>query len=64
MPTYIVKVKTESRFIVDADNPEDALWDFGHEDPSFSKEKFTVYDENGKKLLIDPPKKKRKKDHA
>lgn len=59
MPTYIVKVKTVSEYLVESDSPEDALWDFGHVDASSSKEKFTVYDENGKKLLIYPPKNRR-----
>jgi hypothetical protein len=54
-----VKVKTVSEYLVVADSPEDALWDFGYGDASSTKEKFTVYDENGKKLLTDPPKNRR-----
>jgi hypothetical protein len=59
MSTYIVKVKTVSEYLVVADSPEEALWDFGYGDASSTKEKIKVYDENGKKLLTDPPKNRR-----
>lgn len=45
MTTYIVKVKTEAEYLVESDDPVDAMWIFGMNDPSKVVEEYSVYDE-------------------
>lgn len=51
MFTYIVEVVTKSRYVLEAESANEALWIFGSVDPSHVHEIIEVQDENGQQII-------------